>query len=176
MCWVSKYLLSINFFVTKGSPSQQESLHPRWCGRHKEAQQCLRQKHSLILWRLCWGERVKTFWLHSGLTVLSTLHPSSTQSLFILQLCHFWRCSSLWKNRTEIILIVLCSSPGKWDWLASSVLAHVCWSWGSKAPVVLTGRGKGGLEAAPSSWTCLDWHSLCKQPWLQSRWKMYLSP
>lgn len=28
--------------------------------------------------------------------------------------------------------------------------------------MVLTGRGKESLEAVPSSWTCLDWHGLCK--------------
>lgn len=46
-------------------------------GRAQSKQQHVRQKKSLILWRVRWGERVKIFWLHCGFAGSSTVYSST---------------------------------------------------------------------------------------------------
>lgn len=135
-------------------------------------QQYVRQTNSLISeGRLRWkSENILAVLSFYSIVYWYHLFFHFNYCLFFY-LCYFQGCLSFWKNRTRATLIALCSSLGKWDLLLLVMrFKSPCgFSW-------VEGRGKESLEAAPSSWTCLDWHSLCKQPWLQSCGKMCLSP
>ena len=108
-------------------------------------------------------------WCYSTLFCLY-FHFSYCLSLYLYL---FRGCPSSWKNRT--ILITLCFSREKWHLLVLFQLMSAGHE-GQKPLWFQLEGGKESLEAAPSSWPCLDWHRLCKQPWLQSCWKMCLSP
>lgn len=153
-------------------------LHPRSCSRHREtaiheAERLPDSVEGILSWE--YGS-VETRWLCSRIPATCTSYSSSpvVHSSPSVVLCS--RVSKFLRERDWAHSHRSALVPGKRDRLLLLELMSVmrfrslCGFSGEEE------RGKEGWEAAPSSWTCLDWHGLCKRPWLQSCWKMCLSP